>query len=54
MFHTKIRAAFAACSFAVTLAAPAVAYAQEPTVERTLIARQTAEEREARVDADEP
>jgi hypothetical protein len=34
MFYTRIRAAFAACSFAVTLAAPAVAYAQQPTVER--------------------
>ncbi len=40
MFHTRIRAAFAACSFAVTLAAPAVAYAQQSTLERTLVARQ--------------
>ena len=40
MFHTRIRAAFAACSFAVTLAAPAVAYAQQSTLERTVVARQ--------------
>jgi hypothetical protein len=40
MVSNRIRAAFAACSFAVTLAAPAVIYAQpQPTLEKQLIAR---------------
>lgn len=46
MFHTRIRAVFAALCFAGTLAAPAVIHAQpSPRVtERTLVARQTAQE----------
>ena len=41
MRSTRIRAAFAACSFAVMLAAPAVAQAQD-RLEKSLIARQNA------------
>ena len=39
MVSSRIRAAFAACSFAATLAMPAVAYAGQEVLEKRLVAR---------------